>query len=74
MLTANWTSIAKMPTAIVAAPMPAMMNQICSEGSSKWFTRRVAPISPRMYSGVNATQKPTSQNQNEHLPQNSSSL
>ena len=52
----------------------AIKNQIRSDGSSKWLNRRVTPIRPRTYSGMNANQNPTSQNQNEHLPQNGSSL
>ncbi|MNL42340.1 hypothetical protein D3C87_1647910 [compost metagenome] len=44
--TANWISMAAMPPAITSAPMPAMMNQICSDGSSNVRRRRVMPISP----------------------------
>jgi len=36
--------------------------------------RRVTPMKPSTYSGANATQKPTSQNQKDTLPQNASSL
>src|SRR6185437_4157986 len=64
----------RMPSAIRNAPKAATMKYGCRLGSSKWLNRRVTPIRPRMYSGPNATQKPTSQNQNEALPQNSSSL
>ncbi|MCY1242264.1 hypothetical protein D9M72_552160 [compost metagenome] len=35
-----------MPIAIRTAPKAAMMNQICSDGSSNWLTRRVTPIRP----------------------------
>ena len=35
-------------TRMISAPRPAMMNQICSDGSSKWRTRRVVPIRPTM--------------------------
>jgi hypothetical protein len=63
-----------MPSAISTAPKAATWNQICSDMSWKWLMRRVTPIRPSTYSGMNATQKPTIQNQNEHLPQNGSSL
>src|SRR5690606_29292095 len=72
-LTTNCTRKEPMPSATSRAPKAAIWNQICSEGSSKWLTRRVTPIRPSTYSGVNANQKPASQNQKEHLPQNSSS-
>ena len=54
--------------------MAAMMNQICRDWSSKWLTRRVTPIRPSTYSGVNATQKPTTHSQKERTPQVRSSL
>mmetsp|Transcript_21396 Transcript_21396/g.82958 ORF Transcript_21396/g.82958 Transcript_21396/m.82958 type:complete len:308 (-) Transcript_21396:6616-7539(-) len=73
-LTTNWISVQAMPAPISSAPAAAIWNQICSDGSSNWLRRRVTPIRPRTYSGMNATWKPTSQNQNEHLPQNGSSL
>ena len=63
-----------MPSAIRNAPNAATMKYGCSAGLSKWLRRRVTPMKPMMYSGVNATQKPTSQNQKLALPQNSSSL
>lgn len=43
-----------MPSAISSAPKAATWNQICSEASSKWLTRRVTPISPSTYSGMKA--------------------
>ena len=58
-----------MPGRSGPAPMAAMMNQICREGSSKWLTRRVTPIRPSTYSGMNATQKPTTQKpEGAHAP------
>src|SRR3569833_3136178 len=73
-LTSNWMRNDPMPKAMRKAPKAAISNQMRSDGSSKWLKRRVTPIKPRMYNGMNANQNPTSQNQNEHLPQNGSSL
>src|SRR5690606_41521431 len=63
-----------MPMAISTAPNAAITNQICSEGSVKWLTRRVTPIRPSTYSGVKANQYPASQNQKDIFPQKSLSL
>src|SRR3546814_17263045 len=60
-----------MPRRIRNAPNAATMNQGCRLKSLKWLNRRVTPIRPRMYNGPKATQKPTRQNQNVILPQNS---
>src|SRR6185312_4709763 len=65
---------ARMPSAISKAPNAATMKYGCRAGLSKWLRRRVTPMKPMMYNGVNATQKPTSQNQKLALPQDSSSL
>jgi hypothetical protein len=46
MLTKIWMRNAAMPPAMSRAPKAAMMNQICRDGSSKWFMRRVTPMKP----------------------------
>ncbi|MNN02337.1 hypothetical protein D3C81_1149940 [compost metagenome] len=54
-LTTSWMMKQPMPRAISSAPSAAIWNHGCSEGSSKWFMRRVTPRKPSQYSGMNAT-------------------